>query len=235
VDRPVHLLTLTAKSEGALKNLTERYEGYLAAHPGVVLSDVCYTANTGRSHFSHRLAVVAESCEALRTRLGAFVSGEVSAGVVTGRSSEAAQLKTAFLFTGQGAQYAGMGRQLYETQPVFRQVLERCSDILKSYLEICLIDVLYPENKSPCPINDTLYAQPALFSLECALFELWRSWGIEPSAVMDHSVGEYAAAYAAGVFSLEDGLKLVSARARLIQALPQDGRWRLSLKRSPNR
>ncbi|HEX9597730.1 MAG TPA: SDR family NAD(P)-dependent oxidoreductase, partial [Anaerolineales bacterium] len=110
-----------------------------------------------------------------------------------------------------------------ETQPVFRQVLDRCNDILKSDLEISLIDVPCPEDKSRCPIDDALYAQPALFALQCALFELWQSWGIAPSAVMGHGAGEYAAACAAGVFSLEDGLKLVAARGRLMQALPQDG------------
>ncbi|MFN2255392.1 MAG: type I polyketide synthase, partial [Candidatus Promineifilaceae bacterium] len=145
VERPVHLLTLSAKSEGALKALTERYEGYLAANPEAVLGDVCYTANTGRSHFSHRLAIVAKSCEELRTRLGAFASGKVPSGVATGHNVETERLKTAFLFTGQGSQYAAMGRQLYETQPVFRQTLERCNAILKSDLKISLIDVLYPE------------------------------------------------------------------------------------------
>ncbi|MEJ2691168.1 MAG: type I polyketide synthase, partial [Deltaproteobacteria bacterium] len=218
VDRPVHLLTLSAKSEDALKDLTERYEGYLAANRQAVLGDICYTANTGRSHFSHRLAIVAKSCEELRTRLGAFASGKVPSGVATGHNVETERLKTAFLFTGQGSQYAAMGRQLYETQPAFRQVLERCSDILKSDLKISLIDVLYPEKKNSFSIDDTLYAQPALFALQCALFELWKSWGIEPSAVMGHGAGEYAAACAAGVFSLEDGLKLVAARARLMQA-----------------
>ncbi|MEJ2691171.1 MAG: beta-ketoacyl synthase N-terminal-like domain-containing protein, partial [Deltaproteobacteria bacterium] len=220
--RPAHVLTLSAKTPEALEALAGRYERFLATHPDAELGDVCYTANTGRSHFSHRLAVVAESCEALHARLKAFVSGEVPAGVAIGRSVEAERLKIAFLFTGQGNACAAMGRRLYETQPAFRRTLERCGELAASHLPVALIDVLYPENKNHYSIEDTIYAQPALFALQCALYELWQSWGIAPSAVMGHDAGEYAAAWAAGVFSLEDGLKLVTARARLMQALPAE-------------
>jgi acyl transferase domain-containing protein len=223
VERPVHVLTLSAKTQDALTDLSRRYADYLAANPESVLGDVCFTANTGRSHFSHRLAVMAESCEELCARLGEFASGEVPTGIATGRKVDTKRLKTVFLFFGQGAQYAGMGRRLYETHAVFRRIIERCDALLKSDLKISLIDMLYHENKSPCSIDDTTYAQPALFTVECALFELWKSFGIEPSAVMGHGGGEYAAACAAGVFSLEEGLALVTARARLMQQLPKNG------------
>ena len=222
IERPFHVLTLSAKSEKALEELAQRYAAFLAAHPDASLADVCFTANTGRSHFDHRLAVVAESIAQLREQLEAFAAGKETAGLVSGQITKK-RPKIAFLFTGQGSQYAGMGRQLYETQPVFRQVLDRCDEILRSYLEQPLLSVLYPEPGVSSPLDETAYTQPALFALEYALAQLWKSWGIEPTVVMGHSVGEYAAACVAGVFSLEDGLKLIAERARLMQALPQDG------------
>src|SRR5207248_3107506 len=117
----------------------------------------------------------------------------------------------------------GMGRQLYETQPAFRQALDRCAELLAPYLDRPLLDVMYPDAGDDPLLDQTRYTQPALFALEYALAELWRSWGVEPAAVMGHSVGEYVAACVAGVFSVEDALKLVAARARLMQALPAGG------------
>jgi acyl transferase domain-containing protein len=116
-----------------------------------------------------------------------------------------------------------MGRRLYETQPAFRQVLERCNDLLRPYLAQPLLSVLYPENGDTGLLDQTAYTQPALFALEYALASLWQSWGVHPALVMGHSVGEYAAACLAGVFSLEDGLKLIAERGRLMQALPAGG------------
>src|SRR2546426_1226364 len=116
-----------------------------------------------------------------------------------------------------------MGRQLYETQPTFRESLDRCEELLRPHLDRGLLSVLYPNDGQSSPLDETAYTQPALFALEWALFELWRSWGVEPSAVMGHSVGEYVAACVAGVFSLEDGLKLVATRGRLMGSLPAGG------------
>jgi amino acid adenylation domain-containing protein len=223
-ERPVHVLTLSAKTDNALKELAMRYKKHLAADSKTPFSHVCYTANTGRTHYTHRLAVVAESSQKVIKHLGAFLKGSVPTGIIQGLKSETGKLKTAFLFTGQGSQYVGMGRQLYETQPVFRQALDHCSDLLQSHCEISLRKVLYPQAQEQVSIDNTVYAQPALFALEYALFKLWKSWGVAPSAVMGHSAGEYAAACAAGVFSVEDGLKLVAARARLMQQLPRNGR-----------
>ena len=220
---PLHLLTLSAKNENALRELAQRYADFFTTHPEVSVADVCFTANTGRSHFDQRLALVAESPCQLRQQLEAFAADKETAGLVSGKVQSKKRQKIAFLFTGQGSQYVGMGHQLYETEPIFRQALDRCDKILRSYLEQPLLKVLYPAPGTSSPLDETAYTQPALFALEYALFELWKSWGIEPAVVMGHSVGEYVAACVAGVFSLEDGLKLIAERARLMQALPQDG------------
>ncbi|MGH9962467.1 MAG: acyltransferase domain-containing protein, partial [Pyrinomonadaceae bacterium] len=223
MERPLHLLTLSGKTEEALKQVAVRYADYLAANPSVALADVCFSANTGRSDFNHRLSVVAGWVTQARRQLRAFIAGQEPTGVFKGQVLSTNKPKLAFLFTGQGSQYIGMGRQLYETQPSFRQVLDRCDEILRPYLERSLVEVLYPKLGETCPLNETAYTQPALFALEYALAQLWRSWGIEPSVVMGHSVGEYVAACVAGIFSLEEGLKLIAARGRLMQNLPERG------------
>jgi acyl transferase domain-containing protein len=223
IERPLHLLTLSAKTEEALREYAVRYSDHLAANPSAELSDICYSANTGRSQFNHRLAIVADSVAQVRKQLSDFVAGRESIGIFTGLVSETRKPKVAFLFTGQGSQYIGMGRQLYETQPYFRQVLERCGEILRPYLDRSLIEILYPTSGEISPLDQTAYAQPALFALEYALAQLWRSWGIEPSVVVGHSLGEYVAACVAGVFGLEEGLKLIAERGRLMQNLPEGG------------
>ena len=220
----LNLLTLSAKSETALQKLANQFASYLETHPSESLADICFTANSGRSHFNHRLAVVGKTSSQLHQQLADFTSEKYSEGLTIGLVSPIKKPKVAFLFTGQGSQYIGMGRQLYETQPVFRQTLEQCEEILASELEQPLLSVLYTEERIALPLNQTAYTQPALFAIEYSLAQLWRSWGIEPQAVMGHSVGEYVAACVAGVFTLEEGLKLVAARGRLMQALPTDGK-----------
>ena len=217
------MLTVSAKTPGALRELAGRYEAYLGAHEGVSLADVAYTANAGRSACEQRLAVIAETAEEARGKLKGYLAGETVAGVVAGRAP-GQRKKIAFLFTGQGSQYAGMGRQLYETQPVFREALDRCAAALKGELERPLLEVLYPAAGAASPIDETRYTQPALFALEYALAQVWKSWGIEPDVVLGHSVGEYVAACVAGVFSVEDGLKLIARRAAMMQALPAGGK-----------
>jgi acyl transferase domain-containing protein len=221
VERPLHLMALSAKTEAALRQLAARHLNHLAANPDLTLEDVCFTANAGRSHFTHRLGVVAASSTEMRESLSAFVAGQHKEGILKGQSH--AQPRVAFMFTGQGSQYVGMGHELYRTQPTFRQALDRCDEILRPYLDESLLDVMYLARPESSPLGETAYTQPALFALEYALTELWNSWGIKPSAVMGHSMGEYVAACVAGVFSLEDGLKLTAARARLMQSLPTEG------------
>lgn len=224
IERPLHLLSLSAKSEQGLQDLAQRYEAFLAPHPELSLADICFTASTGRSHFEHRLAVTAESVEQLQQQLNTFLARQQPNGLVTRQVLNRKQPKIAFLFTGQGSQYVEMGRELYQTQPTFRQTLQQCDEILRPYLKKSLLEVIYKSNNDTgILLDETAYTQPALFALEYALYKLWQSWGVQPAVVMGHSVGEYVAACVAGVFSLEDGLKLIAARGRLMQALPANG------------
>jgi acyl transferase domain-containing protein/aryl carrier-like protein/protein-L-isoaspartate O-methyltransferase len=218
-----HLLTLSAKNEEALRELVQTYQIFLASHPEASIADICFTTNTGRSHFAHRLAIVAQQAEQTIEQLRTFTTKEASEQRFSGEVPHNCETKIAFLFTGQGSQYIEMGRQLYETQPTFRKILERCNELLRPYLEKPLLEVLYPANGENSPIGETAYTQTALFAIEYALYQLWKSWGITPDVVMGHSVGEYVAAVVAGVFSWEDGLKLIAERGRFMQALCPPG------------
>ncbi len=223
IDRPLHLLTLSAKTEEALNQLSEKYEKHLLANPLLTPGDIGYSANTGRTHFPHRIAVIGDSVDQLRENLAALRNKNDSGDGYRGVSS--GQIKPTFLFTGQGSQYVGMGLELYKSHPLFRKTMDHCQEILKDYLEKPLIEVLYsaPDVDGSSLLHETAYTQPALFAVGYALAELWKSWGIKPVAVLGHSVGEYTAACVAGVFSLEDGLKLIAERARLMGNLPVDG------------
>ncbi|AOX04134.1 hypothetical protein BJP34_05260 [Moorena producens PAL-8-15-08-1] len=226
-ERPVHLFTLSTKDDLALWALVQKYQEFLENNGTANLADICFTANTGRSHFQHRLAIIASNQQELAEKLAKARATEDISAVFTGHIPNSnSSPKMAFLFTGQGSQYVNMGRQLYDTEPIFRQALDQCHQILQSYLEKPLKEVIYPQQPQDLKtsdINQTAYTQPALFAIEYALFKLWESWGINPDVVMGHSVGEYVAATVAGVFSLEDGLKLIATRGRLMQQLPCEG------------
>jgi len=220
VERGLHLLNLSAKTPTALQQLAERYLQHLDRDHQQPLADLCYTASTGRIHLEHRLSLLLASREDLRQKLSAFCRGEQMAGVWQGVVAEKVPGKLAFLFTGQGSQFVGMGQQLYQTQPTFRAAVNYCAKLFDPYLDVPLLEIIYPhlfDTTPPRSIHETVYAQPSLFTLEYALYQLWKSWGIEPLAVMGHSVGEYVAATVAGVFSLEDGVKLIATRAKLMQ------------------
>lgn len=221
-ERPLHVLTVSAKSESALQELARRYRDALRSLDPSQMANFCYTANAGRTHFSHRLALTGQTPEQFVQLLEAFLAGQKVGGVARGQLTDQQAPKVAFLFTGQGSQYAGMGKQLYETQPTFRDAIDRCDKVLRPLIGESLVSILYAGN-DPARVNQTAITQPALFAVEYALAQLWMSWGIQPAAVMGHSVGEYVAATVAGVFTLENGLKLIAERARLMNALPPNG------------
>lgn len=233
------LLVLSARSQEALRALAQRWvSGPLAALQADPQADLqadlqtdfvtlCATAATCRTHFSHRLSLVADNAALAAATLAEFALRGHARGAVSG-STERTQPSVAFLFTGQGAQYVGMGRALYLNAPVFRAAVDACDVLLQPQLGCSLVGMLYPDDAADharCStlLDATAHTQPALFVIGYALSLLWQSWGVKPAAVLGHSVGEYVAAHLAGVFSLEDALRLVAARARLMQALPAGG------------
>ncbi|HYH80546.1 MAG TPA: type I polyketide synthase, partial [Longimicrobium sp.] len=213
------LLVLSAKSEAALERMRARLGAHLAEHPGLPLADVAFTLREGRAAHPHRWAAAARDAEEARAAL----AGEGGRKPVSRRAAERAP-SVAFLFPGQGTQHAGMARELYGREPVFRAVLDRCADLLAPGLGVDLRAVLFPveggEEEANARLRETRLAQPALFAVEYALAKLWMGRGVQPAAMLGHSIGEYVAACLAGVFSLENALRLVAARARLMQALP---------------
>lgn len=223
-ERTCHVLTLSARGDQALRALARQYQERLTEKDAPELADVCFTANTGRSHWTHRLAVVGGSHAEVVARLDTFLQGKSGTGLHHAELQRLARPRIIFLFPGQGAQFPGMGRQLYETSPVFREALERCEALLRPHLDVPLLSVLYPDSESSASlIHQTRYTQPAMFAFGYALAELWRSWGVKPDAVLGYSVGEYCAAHVAGVLGLEETLRLLAIRSRLIQALPLNG------------
>ena len=225
------LLALSAQDEGALRQLAGRYARHLEAHPEQAVADICATANITRPAFRHRLALHASTRSDMAAQLAAVAADDSAAP--TGPAVHLATLPrrasrwgkagapVAFLFTGQGSQYPDMGRGLYDTEPTFRRAIERCDAGLRDVLEQPLVEVLY--GRQQALLDQTAYTQPALFALEYALAETWRCWGVTPAAVLGHSVGEYVAAWMAGVVPFDQALHMIATRARLMQALPAGG------------
>ncbi len=219
---PEQLLTLSAQAPGALPELAKRYAEVLDSGDsagGVNLFKLCFSAATGRSHFSHRAAFSASSPLGLSRALNEFAAGNPSVQTATGVAARRAP-KLVFLFTGQGAQHIGMGKALYEAHPVFRGTMDQCAKLLESHLEKPILKVMW-EGEA---LHQTAYTQPALFAIEYSIAKLFEEWGVVPDLLLGHSIGEYAAACVAGVFPLEDAFRLVAARGRLMQSLPLGGK-----------
>ncbi|MDH6110588.1 acyl transferase domain-containing protein/acyl carrier protein [Kitasatospora sp. MAP12-15] len=215
-DRQV--FTLSAKNRRSLRALIERYQQQLEREPGVSLADLCYTSNVGRSHHPLRIAGPVSELADLQ---GLLTKGLAQ---LERRAIEAPEArKTAFLFAGQGSQYPGMGKPLYERYPVFREQVDACDQLFAPMLGRSIRDLLLGLGEDQEAIHQTRFTQPALFTLEFALAQLWLSWGAKPSALIGHSIGEVVAAAVAGLFSLEDAVTLVAARSRLMQSVTAPG------------
>jgi len=221
-ERPLHVLAISARDEASLDDLVARYRALLQQDVAP-FADIAHAANVGRAHLAQRRIVVAADNAAAVAALTAASAPE--GAIVLGGAAPPVPPRIAFLFTGQGSQYAGMARDLFASHPVFRETLEDCARGLEPLLPLSLLDVLWgrKDESGAVLIDDTLYTQPCLFAVEYALANLWMSWGVRPSFVMGHSVGEIVAACVAGVLRLEDALKLVATRARLMSALPRGG------------
>jgi acyl transferase domain-containing protein/SAM-dependent methyltransferase/acyl carrier protein len=222
-ERPLHCVPFSARSEAALVQLAQRYVDAMAEKNDVTIADIAHTAGAGRSHFEQRLAIVAESKESMTGALQAFLAGNAHPALHRGAALAGTQPDVVFLFTGQGSQYPGMGRELYDCSPVFRNVIDQCDALIGADKHGRTLKTIIWSTKEDGSLHETEWTQPALFAIEYGLTQLWRSWGIEPAAVIGHSVGEYVAACVAGVFSLEDGLRLIVERGRLMQSLPPGG------------
>ncbi|EMB16809.1 type I polyketide synthase [Rhodopirellula europaea] len=221
-DRTQHVLSLSGKSDAAIAEVASRLKQHLDRTDDNVV-DVAHTMNVGRVHHTHRTAVVFEDAKQLHRQLTQLSDGKKGPGIRSGQTVTSRATRTAFLFTGQGSQAAGMGRGLFETQPVFRKSMRRCDELLAKVLPKRLLDVLYGEGPYTELVHQTRYTQPALFAIEYSLAQLWLSWGLKPNVVLGHSVGEFAAACIAGVVSLEDALSLIAHRGRLMGELPAGG------------
>jgi len=214
------LLLVSAKTEAALEGATTNLAEHLDRVTDQNLSDVAYTLQVGRKVFDHRRMIVCRDREDVVRNLRTLDPKSVRTAF-----QEPVNRDVAFLFSGQGSQYPNMGRQLYETERVFRDEIDRCSAVLRPHLERDLRKLIYPEDdaveEAGHLLKQTSLTQPALFAVEYALAKLWMAWGILPCALVGHSIGEYVAACLAGVFSVDDALTLVAARGHLMQTLPE--------------
>ncbi|HEY2502020.1 MAG TPA: SDR family NAD(P)-dependent oxidoreductase [Mycobacterium sp.] len=210
----VELLPLSARSPEALAALAGRYE--LALATGVPLADLCYTAGARRGHHDHRLAVVGDSPAELSEGLAAYRQGGARPGLFAGRCRPGQRPGVVFVFSGQGSQWYGMGQRLYGQEPAFRDALDMCDRAMRPHLDGSIVaELLADQNHSR--LSDIGVIQPAIFAVQVGLAALWRSWGVEPQAVVGHSLGEVAAAHVAGALSLQDAARVICGRARLLR------------------
>jgi acyl transferase domain-containing protein len=229
--RPHQLLTLSAKTGTALDQMTENLATYLQTHSQVDLADVAHTLLQGRKRFRHRRTLV---CKDLDDAVSALTS--IDSRRVHSHFREQDANEVVFMFPGQGSQHANMARELYRQETVFREEIDRSSEMLRAPLGLDLRALMYPEPDSvahaSAQLKQTFVAQPALFAIEYALAKQMMFWGIRPQAMIGHSIGEFVAACLAGVFSFEDALKLVVSRGRTMQSMPPGAMLAVSLSES---
>ncbi|MFB7184026.1 type I polyketide synthase [Streptomyces sp. NPDC056230] len=211
-----HVFTLSAKSARSLALQIERYQRLLADRPDLPVDAICHTGNTGRAHFDHRIAGVVRDHAGLRALLAD------RAARPTADRPEAVR-KAVFLFTGQGAQHPGMGLALYGRHPLFRRTVDELDELFAPHLGRSIRELMFGRTEDAEELHRTRYTQPALFVLEYALARLWLSWGVRPSAVIGHSIGEVVAATVAGLFTVADAVRLVAVRARLMDSVTAPG------------
>ena len=218
-----HLFAISARDAEALAIHAGQCATAIAGYADSDLTNICHTANSGRSHFSERATVIARTTAELSDRLTALARGDDVPGVKRATLPRRDPPRVAFIFTGQGSQYSGMARRLHQTNRVFRDAFDRCAELLSPYLDRPLHEVVFGAGEAQGDLDNTGYTQPALFAVEYALAETWRSLGVTPNIVAGHSVGEIVAATVAGVFTLEDGIRLIARRGALMAALPGGG------------
>jgi acyl transferase domain-containing protein/acyl carrier protein len=206
------VLVLSARSHAALDAATLRLAEHLRSEPSINLADAAFSLQEGRAIFRHRRAIACRDVDDAVRQLAAAGAGTAPSHEFSGEPP-----RIAFMFPGQGAQYAGMARGLYESEPVFRRAVDECAAVLRPEIDLVQVITATDDKAAATP---TAIAQPALFAVEYSLAQLWRAWGVEPDALIGHSVGEYVAACLAGVFSMPDALRLVAERGRLMQQMP---------------
>lgn len=219
--RPFDLITWSAHSEGSRERYATALQDHLATSPLSKLADIAYTLQHTRDDFRYRRFLVSDSPQSLATLLAA----EKPAGITLNQLKEVPG-EVVFTFPGQGAQYLNMAKALYTGEPVYQEAIDTCASLLENYINADIRKVIFPEEASEeasTRLKDTRYTQPALFVTEYALAKLWISWGIVPTLFCGHSIGEYVAAHLSGVFSLEDGLKLIARRGSMVSELPPGG------------
>ncbi|MDZ8085083.1 MAG: beta-ketoacyl synthase N-terminal-like domain-containing protein [Nostoc sp. DedQUE12b] len=216
--RPWQLLLLSAKTSTALETATAQLYTYLEQNPNISLPDVAYTLQVGRRGFDYRRILV---CQGVGDAVKTLTSFDPQRIFTYQRQSN--HCPVIFMFSGQGAQYANMGRELYETEPTFKKYIDTCAVILQPQLNLDIRHLLFPQQEqieaATQQLQQTALTQPALFVIEYALAQLFMSWGVLPAAMIGHSIGEYVAATIAGVFSLEDALVIVAKRGQMMQRL----------------
>ncbi|MFC1570056.1 type I polyketide synthase, partial [bacterium] len=220
ISRPQQLLLFSAKTQSALEGISDNFKQQLNANPNINLADIAYTLQLGRQSFIHRRFVICDSIVTAKNNI------DQSNPLYTGNNlCEVRDPDIVFMFPGQGSQYIHMGKNLYEHEPLFRDSVNSCCEILQPMLGCDLRDIIYPDNRDKDTaynaLKNTFYTQPAIFTIEYALAVLWMSWGIQPKSMIGHSIGEFVCACISGVMSLEDALKLVALRGRLMRDLPK--------------